>query len=57
MTTIRIGTMTSQMIPHQSRLYIMNLFVVLAPRVAHMPLPLTRCSPSSSWIALDSFKP
>ena len=57
MTTITMGTMTSQMIPHQSRLYIMNLLVVFAPSVAHIPLPLTRCSPSSILEALaSSFK-
>ena len=53
MTTMMIGTMTSQIMPHQSRLYMINLLVVLAPNVVHIPLPLTRFSPSS--VTLDSF--
>ena len=44
---MRIGTITSHMIPHQSRRYMINLLVVLAPKVVHIPLPLTRFSPSS----------
>ena len=60
MITMRIGTITSQMIPHQSRLYMMKRLVVVAPRVTHIPLPLTKYSSSlASWtaVAFDFVKP